>query len=187
MSNAAPYRYDLPDAPPPRDTFDDLTASAGQSSGPDPIQWKWNLRGRPMTADEFADFKRNGGKTNYCEARLAWQQRLDERYETRRRRSEVFDLVVDVVAAWDFASYVAKQKKVVRDILALPQNSRRRKLSGLSPVAGRHQAAIRLVHALVFDGLQPGRVLPPPSHRQSKCVSDAGPFVQKGARIAGFD
>jgi hypothetical protein len=106
-----------------------------------------------MTADEFAEFKRNGGKTNYCEARLAWQQRLDERHETRRRRSEVFDLVVDVVAAWDSASYVAKHKKVIRNIRALPRNARRQKLSGLSTMARRHQTALRLVHALVFGGL----------------------------------
>ena len=121
--------------------------------GPSCVRWDWNPRGRAMTPDEFADFLRNGGKINYGEARLAKQQQLDERYERRRGRSELFDIVADVVASWDSADYIAKQRKIVRGVLALPRNARRRQLSELPTKARRHQQAIRLVYALVFDGL----------------------------------
>jgi hypothetical protein len=80
-------------------------------------------------------------------------QQLDERYEQRRRRSLLFDLVVDVVATWDSAGYIAKQRKIVQDILALPRNARRRQLSEMPTKARRHQTSLRLVHAMAFDGL----------------------------------
>ena len=86
-------------------------------------------------------------------ARLAEQKVLDERYERRRRRSALFSLVVDVVATWDSAPYIAKHRKTVRDILALPRNTRRPMLYGLPTTARRHQVALRLVRALAFDGL----------------------------------
>ena len=154
MSITIPYRFDLPAAPAPLDTCDEIKASAGQG-GPGPIRWEWNVRGQPLTEGEFAEFRRKGGEINRCEARarLIWQQKLDERHEKLQRRNKLFKLIVDVVAAWDPAAYLAQHRKIVRDTLALSRNARRRKLSGLSPAAGRHQAAIRLLHALVFDGL----------------------------------
>jgi hypothetical protein len=77
----------------------------------------------------------------------------DRAHEERAGRHPLFDIVVDVVAAWDCSKYIGRHRRAVRGILGLERNARRRKLEGLSTLARRHQQAIRLVHALAFDGL----------------------------------
>jgi hypothetical protein len=111
------------------------------------------LPAKQMTAEEFAAFQAKGGKIDYGAARMDKQILNHIRHEDRVRRHPLFDIVVDVVAAWDCSDYLAKHRRVARDILALPRNDRRRKLEGLSTMARRHQRTLRLVHALASDGI----------------------------------
>ena len=104
-----------------------------------------------MTAEEFAAFERKGRKINYGAVRMEKQEVNDRRYEERRRRHRLMDIVADVLWEWDPSDYLAKHRKIVRDILGLERNARRRKLDGLSTMARRHQQALRLVRALAFD------------------------------------
>jgi hypothetical protein len=68
---ARPHEWQDPPPPAaPPDAYDEIRAAGGRS-GPGPVRWEWNPRGRPMTAEEFAQFRSGGGKINYCEARLA--------------------------------------------------------------------------------------------------------------------
>jgi hypothetical protein len=111
------------------------------------------LPAKQMTAEEFAAFQAKGGKIDYGAARMDKQILNHIRHEDRVRRHPLFDIVVDVVAAWDCSKYIGRHRRAVRGILGLERNARRRKLEGLSTLARRHQQAIRLVHALAFDGL----------------------------------
>ena len=111
------------------------------------------LPGKHMTAEEFAEFQRKGRKIDYGDERMDKQMLNDERHEHRARRDPLMDIVVEVVANWDCSEYLGRHRKVVRGILALSRNNRRRKLEGLSTIARRHQQTLRLVHALAFDDL----------------------------------
>jgi hypothetical protein len=111
------------------------------------------LPAKRMTAEEFAAFQAKGRTIDYCLDRADKQLANDKRHEDRTRQHPLFDVVVDVVAGWDCADYLAKHRKIVGDILGMERNARRRKLEGLSIMARRHQQAVRLVHALAFDGL----------------------------------
>ena len=111
------------------------------------------LPAKQMTAEEFMAFQARGGKINYCFDRSDKQELNDERHEVRSKRHPLMDIVSDVVARWDCSEYLGRHRRVVRKILGLERNARRRKLEGLPTMARRHQQAIRLVHALAFDGL----------------------------------
>ena len=104
-----------------------------------------------MTAEEFASFRARGGKIDYCFERADKQLVNDERHEKRSKRHPLMDIVVDVVARWDCSEYLGRHRRIVKDILALERNARRRKLEGLPTIARRHQQALRLVNALAFD------------------------------------
>ena len=98
-------------------------------------------------AEEVETFLANGGKINKGAAGLAWQQKLDRRHDKLQRRNKLSALILGVVAAWDPAAckaYLDRHRATVQDILALPRNARRRRLVGLSPMADRHQVAVRL-------------------------------------------
>jgi hypothetical protein len=107
-------------------------------------------RGRRMTADEFAEFRRKGDAINYGEARMEKQILNDERHEKRAKRHPLIDVVTDyllgrgyqdgVVKPWDCTGYLSKHLKTVRNILALPRNARRR---GQSTSPAAHQRAWR--------------------------------------------
>ena len=111
------------------------------------------LPAKQMTAEEFAEFQRKGCKINYGDERMDKQILNDIRHEDRARRHPLMDIVIEVVAKWDCSEYLGRNRRAVRDILALSRNDRRRKLEGLSTKARRHQQTLRLAHALVFDDL----------------------------------
>ena len=112
-------------------------------------------RGIPVTEQELA-----GCRINYCAERLARDALNDKRAAERKDlrplggRLDLIDIVNDACAsAWDAEKYLAKHQDIVRQILDKPCNQRRRKFAGMSTMQRRHQKALRLVHALAFDGL----------------------------------
>jgi hypothetical protein len=111
-------------------------------------------RGEPATQGLIDDYLDRGGMINRGEERVAEQKVYDRRhYDRQRRNGNLMKIVTDVVAAWDSSDYLARHRKVVKDILGLERNARRRKLEGLPTMARRHQQTLRLVHALAFDGI----------------------------------
>ena len=132
------------------------------------------LPAKQMTAEEFAEFQRKGRKIDYGDERMDKQILNDERHEQRVKRHPLMDVVVEVVANWDCSEYLGRHRKVVRDILALSRNNRRRKLEGLSNKARRHQQTLRLVHALAFDDLNAAEYC----RRQKLDKADASRMLQ---------
>ena len=148
------FRYDEWAKPPRvRDTFDVISRPGERGPDKPELTRSYELPGKHMTAEEFAEFKRKGGKINYGDDRIEKQELNDERHEQRAKRHPLMDIVIEVVANWDCSEYLGRHRKAVREILAIPRNARRRRLEGLSTKARRHQQAIKLIHALAFDNL----------------------------------
>ena len=102
---------------------------------------------------EYADFVTRGGKIDLGEKRLEWQRRSDRQHEKNQRRHPLTETVLDCLARWSSSRYLERHRATVRSILEKPRNQRRRKLSGISTKLRRHQQALRLVHAIAFEGL----------------------------------
>jgi hypothetical protein len=148
------FSYDRWEKPPHvRDAFERIERTAERGPEKPELTRSYELPGKPMTAAEFAEFRRKGRKINYGEARMAKQLLNDQRHEERQKRHPLIDIVIDVVASWDSSDYLEQRRRSVRIILAKSSNERRRKLAGMSTKQRRHQQSIRLVRALAFDGI----------------------------------
>jgi hypothetical protein len=148
------FRYDDWEKPPRvRDAFERIVRAAERGPGKSELTRSYELPAKAMTADEFAKFERKGRKIDYGAARMDKQILNDKRHEQRAKRHPLIKVVNNWLREWDCAGYLAKHRGIVRNILSQPRNQRRRKLSDMSTMQRRHQEAIRLVHALAFDGL----------------------------------
>src|SRR5262245_50373015 len=146
------FRYDDWEKPTRiRDTFDHISRAAERGSEKPELSRSQYLPGKQMTAEEFTAFQAKGGKIDYCFERADKQLVNDQRHEDRAKRHPLMDIVIDVLKKWDCSEYLGRHRKVVRSILALERNARRRKLEGLPTIARRHQQALRLVNSLAFD------------------------------------
>ena len=115
---------------------------------------RYSRRGIPMRDYEYADFVTRGGKIDYGEKRAAKQRLNDQRYDQRIEHNRLLiDIVTEVVATWNPASYLHRHRAIACEILGKSRNQRRRKLSDMSTMQRRHQEAIRLVHALAFEDI----------------------------------
>lgn len=112
-------------------------------------------RGRPMDADEYAAFKAQGRRINYCGERLA-KQKLNEARAARRRDlrplgggKDLIDLAINAIAHSDRpAEMLGESRAVIRRIMTEDRNRKYKRTSGMSAMHRRHQQDIRLVHAL---------------------------------------
>jgi hypothetical protein len=118
-------------------------------------------RGRPFSPDELATFK---GNVDYGGERLAKDRLNDDRYAERKDLRpfgggrDLIDVVIDVVASSNRPTeLLAERRAQVERIMSKPCNRKYKPTAGMSDLQERHQTAIRLVHALAFDGITQAR------------------------------
>ena len=136
----------------PRDAYERIVRPADRWPRQED-EARYSRRGIPMRDCEYADFLARGGKIDLGEKRFEWQRRSDRQHEKNQRRHPLTETVLDCLARWSSSEYLEGHRATVRSILEKPRNQRRRKLSGISTKLRRHQQALRLVHAIAFEGL----------------------------------
>jgi hypothetical protein len=136
----------------PRDAYERIVRPADRWTRQED-EARYSRRGIPMRDYEYADFLTRGGKVYLGEKRFEWQKRNDRRYEKNQKRHPLTETVLDCLARWNSSEYLEKHRRTVRDLVEKPRNQRRRQLSGISTKLRRHQQALRLIHAIAFEGL----------------------------------
>ena len=136
----------------PRDAYERIVRPADRWTRQED-EARYSRRGIPMRGCEYADFLARGGKIDLGEKRFEWQRRSDRQHEKNQRRHPLTETVLDCLARWSSSEYLKRHRATVRLILEKPRNQRRRKLSGVSTKRRRHQQALRIVHAIAFEGL----------------------------------
>ena len=136
----------------PRDAYERIMRPADRWTRHED-EARYSRRGVPMRDYEYADFVTRGGKIDLGEKRFEWQRRSDRQHEKNQRRHPLMETVLDCLARWNSSEYLEGHRGIVRAILKKPRNQRRRGLRNISTKLRRHQQALRLVHAIAFEGL----------------------------------
>ena len=136
----------------PRDAYERIVRPADRWPRQED-EVRYSRRGIPMRDCEYADFVTRGGKIDLGEKRFEWQRRSDRQHEKNQRRHPLTETVLDCLARWSSSEYLDRHRATVRSILEKSRNQRRRKLSGISTKLRGHQQALRLIHAIAFEGL----------------------------------
>jgi hypothetical protein len=147
------FNYDEWEQPKePRDAYERIVRPADRGTRQED-EARYSRRGIPMRDCEYADFVTRGGKIDLGERRFEWQRHNDRRYEKNKKRHPLTETVLHCLAQWNSSEYLEKHRRTVRDLLEKPRNQRRRQLSDISTKLRRHQQALRLIHAISFEGL----------------------------------